>query len=131
MKKHFVEFLSPGTFVSETTVKPIKKWDVDEAVKMARGIKERHGATPYGFRFFTRERGAGDLDSKVVKTGGIYFLGGKILTLAQVKARKKAGDGILISNMECNKIERVIENTNSWRVTLPFRDEDTLLEFTP
>lgn len=67
MKKHFVTFFSPGTFVSETSEKPIDSWDVDTAVEMSTQILERHGARPYGFRFSTRERGQEDLDSKVTK----------------------------------------------------------------
>ena len=34
MKKHFVTFLSPGTFVSETTTKPIASWSVEKAKAM-------------------------------------------------------------------------------------------------
>ena len=80
MKKHFVTFLSPGTFVAEESTKPIDSWDVDKAVKMARSIKERHNARPYGFQFSTRERGPDDLDSKVTKQSGVYWLGGKVET---------------------------------------------------
>ena len=65
MKKHFVTFFSPGTFVSETTEKEIDSWDVEKAKELARSIKERHGATPYGFRFITRSRNDDELDSKV------------------------------------------------------------------
>ena len=56
MKAHFVTFYSPGTFVAETTTKPIPSWDVDLAVAMASDIRERHGALAYGFRFSTRAR---------------------------------------------------------------------------
>jgi len=45
MKKHFVHFLSPGTFVAEETSKPIASWSVEKAVKMAREITERHGGS--------------------------------------------------------------------------------------
>ena len=130
MKKHFVEFLSPGTFVSEVTQKDIDKWDVDVATEMVAKIKERHGATPYGFRFITRSRKANELDSKITKTSGVYYLGGNVLTLEDVKARKDPKDKTLIWNMEVNKIERVIENTNSWKVTMPLNKDDTVLEWT-
>lgn len=128
MKKHFVTFVSPGTFFSEQTELPIEKWDVKKAVEMSKKIKERYGATPYGFYFTTRERKRTELDSKEVKTSGMYFLGGKILTLQQIKARNDPKDRILISNMECNKIDKVIENNNSWKATLPFNEGDTLLK---
>ena len=68
MKKHFVTFYSPGTFVAEQTTKPIDSWDVELAVSMSGEIKERYGALPYGFQFSTRERGENDLDSHEVET---------------------------------------------------------------
>jgi len=129
MKKHFVTFLSPGTFVSETTTKPIASWSVEKAKAMVGGITERYGATPYGFMFTTRSRGPKDLDSKVVKTSGVYYLGGKVETLAQVKRRASKDDKILISNMECNKIAKVITNTNSWKFTAELRKGDVVVEW--
>ena len=129
MKKHFVTFLSPGTLFSETTTKPIASWSVEKAKAMVGGITERHGATPYGFMFTTRERGPKDLDSKVVKASGVYYLGGKVETLAQVKRRATSADKILISNMECNKIAKVITNTNSWKFTAELRKGDVVVEW--
>lgn len=128
MKKHFVTFLSPGTFVSETTEKPIASWDVDKAVKMARKIKERYGARPYGFQFSTRERGPDDLDSKVTKRSGIYYLGGRVETLADVEARNDPKEEILRSNMRINRIEKIIVNDNSWRFTGELKKGDTVLD---
>ena len=78
MKKHFVIFMSPGTFVSETTEKLVESWDVEEAKRLARDIKERHGATPYGFYFVTRSRTSEDLDSKISAESSIYYLGGNL-----------------------------------------------------
>lgn len=129
MKKHFVTFLSPGSFCSEQTQKPIDEWDVETAKDMVRNIKERHGATPYGFYFSTRERKDDELDSKVTKTSSMYYLGGKIETLAEVKARKDPNDKILISNMECNEWDRIITNTNSWKITQPLGKDDIVLEW--
>jgi hypothetical protein len=129
MKKHFVVFLSPGTFVHETSEKPIASWDVEEAKKMARGIKERHGATPFGFYFITRSRGSEDLDSKITDESNMYYLGGKVETLAEVKARATKDDSILISNMECNHYDRIITNTNSWKVTQPLNSKDVVLDW--
>lgn len=131
MKKHFVTFYSPGILVAETTEKPIDSWDVEKAKKMVHSIKERHGATPYGFRFTTRERGEDDLDSKVVAHSPLYYLGGKIETLAQIKARATEKDRILVSNMEINGIAKVITNTNSYRSTLPLDPDDVVLEWEP
>ncbi len=129
LEKHFVTFYSPGTFVAETSEKPIEKWDVDLAKRMAKNIKERYNAAPYGFRFTTRSRGAKDLDSKVTKTSPMYYLGGLVETLAEVKARATEKDHILVSNMECNKYDRIITNNNSWKWTQPLEKSDVVLEW--
>ena len=129
VQAHFVTFYSPGTFVAEDSTLPIDSWDVIVAKKMAVGIKERHGATPYGFRFTTRSRGPKDLDSKVTATSGMYYLGGKVETLAQVKARATKDDRILISNMEINRWERIITNGNSWSWTQPLEATDIVLDW--
>lgn len=127
MKKHFVTFYSPGTFVNEETTKPIKKWDVEKAKEMSLAIKERYSAIPFGFAFSTRERKPDELDSHVIKRSKMYFLGGKVETLKEVKARRTKKDDILISNMEGNGWDRIITNTNSWKVVLPFERGDTIV----
>lgn len=128
MEKHFVTFLSPGTFFSEETEQPIDSWDVKKAVKMARKVVERYSARPYGFQFSTRSRDDKDLDSKVTKRSPIYYLGGKIETLAEVKARATEKDRILLANMEGNGYARIITNTNSWRFTAELKDTDVVLD---
>lgn len=128
MKKHFVTFCSPGSFVSEETTKEIESWDIDQAKNMAANIKERHGAAPYGFYFTTRKRSREDLDSKQADRSSMYYLGGDILTLEDVIKRKDPSDNILISNMRCNNLDRIIINTNSWKHTAPFNDGDVVLE---
>ena len=128
MKKHFVTFYSPGAFVSEQTTEPIDSWDVEKAVEMSKHIKELHNATPYGFRFTTRERKDDELDSIQIETSGAYFLGGRIIMLTEIEAENDPANTILISNMRCNKWNKVIENTNSWKITLPFTDDDVLVE---
>jgi hypothetical protein len=130
VKKHFVTFYSPGSFMAETTTEPIESWHVGKAVEMAKGVVERYNAKPYGFQFSTRERGDDELDSRVTKRSAMYYLGGTILTLQEVKDRKDPKDGILISNMECNGWERVIENCNSWKVVQPLKSEDVILDVT-
>lgn len=129
MEQHFVEFLSPGTFVSESTTKPIASWDQETAVLMASDIMERHSARPYGFRFLTRHRGPDDLDSKIRAKSGIFYLGGEIFTLDQVEARNLPDEEILRSNMRLNNIERIVVNTNSWKFTAALGPNDVVLEF--
>lgn len=130
MEKHFVEFFSPGTFVSEVTQRPIDSWNADVAIQLARGITERYGATPYGFQFITRSREDSDLDSRVTKRSGTYYLGGTVETLEQVKDRATEADRILVSNMEGNGMKRIITNTNSWKFTGELKDDDVVLEWT-
>jgi hypothetical protein len=131
MKKHFVTFISPGTFVHEETTLPIHAWDIEEACKIAHSINERYGARPFAFQFSTRERGENDLDSKVTKTSGRYFLGGKLLTAKEIKAMEdKPGQyDILISNMRYNNWPRVVMNDNSWRTFQPLGENDRILDF--
>ena len=131
MKKHFVIFYSPGTFVSETTEREIDSWDVEQAMSMARTVRERHGATPYGFRFTTRSRADDELDSKVTERSNMYFLGGKIRHLDFIILENKPDEQILISNMRNNGWDRVIENCNSYKITQPLEKDDVVLEWTP
>jgi hypothetical protein len=129
MIKHFVRFYSPGTFVAETTEKPIEEWNVSKAIGMVKGIKERYGATPYGFKFITRFRTDDELDSREVKDSNMYFLGGEIFTLKDLKDRNDPNDSTLISNIESNKWDRVIVNTNSWKWTQPLMKDDVVLDY--
>jgi hypothetical protein len=59
----------------------------------------------------------------------MYYLGGKVKTLKQVKDRATEDDRILISNMECNGYKRIITNTNSWKWIAPLEDNDIVLDF--
>lgn len=134
-EEHFVTFSSPGTFVSETTTKPIKSWDAAEAFNMALGVKERYGAVPFGFSFSTSLMTVptGDIPArqlKELKRSGTYYIDGRLMTLDDVK-RGEPTARILISNMERNKIARVVTgpvNGKGWRWTHPFEDGDTLLD---
>jgi hypothetical protein len=131
VEKHFVTFFSPGTFFSELTEKSIKSWDVALAKRMVNNIIERYGATPYGFQFNTRSRGPKDLDSKVIKTSPMYYLGGKVETIEMVALRNDPKERMLLSNMRGNGWDKIIINDNSWRITLPLQKDDIILKFTP
>lgn len=129
--KHFVTFFSPGTLVSEETVQPIGEWNTYEAARRAKHITERHGSKPYGFRFMTMacapdmECGDGCVipgGQMKVSESPMHYLGGVVETLAQVKARAKPEDNILIVNMEVNGWPTVITTTNGYRHTMPFVD---------
>lgn len=121
MRKHFVEYLYPGTFLSESHVEPILAWDVGIAT-----LRSKDGNTkPYGFRFLTRARTEDELDSKVVDTSGIYYLGGTVRTYDEVVADNLPADETLRWNMKANHFARVI--TTAGR-TFPFTDKDQVIE---
>jgi len=129
MKRHFVKFYSPGTLVSEITTKQIECWNIIRAQKMAKDIKERYGATPYGFRFITKGRKPNELDSKVVDKSNMYYLGGTVKTLKEIKRENDPDNKILIRNMEGNGWDKVIINNNSYKCTLPLRKNDVVLNW--
>jgi len=132
MKKHTVTFYSPGIFVSETTTVDIDSWDVELAKKMARNIKERHGAVPYGFRFKTVKyhiENSRPITEQEVKSSNMYYLGGTVRHLDFIILEDKPDEKTLIWNMKNNGYDRVIENTNSYKITLPLNKEDVVLEW--
>lgn len=126
--QHFVTFYSPGTFVAETSTYPIDSWDIEAAKALSSQVVERYNAKPYGFRFSTRGRGDNDLDSKEIERSGLYFLGGKVETLAEIEARNDSSEHILVSNMRNNGWQKIITNTNSWKWTQPLEEGDIVLE---
>lgn len=136
INKHYVVFFSPGTFVSEQTEKEIDTPDIRVAVEMAKSITERYGAKPYGFQFVLRkthpplddgEGGKLEVLAKEIRRSGTYFIGGKLLLLSDLERSNDQNDRFLIDNMRINDYPIVIENTNSWKSTMPFREEDVLL----
>lgn len=126
MKKRFVTFYSPGTFVAETTTKCMARWDVEKAVEMMAEIEERYGAKPYGFQFHTMKRGLRDFESKKVDRSPTYYVNCKVQTLEDVEAEGPAS-ATLAQNMRSNKWKRVVTTTEGWKWTQPFRDGDVLL----
>ena len=128
MEKHFVKFFSPGTFAAEETVKPIKSWNVQKAVEMAHKIKERHGATPYGFVFITKSRNERELDSKITKSSFTYYLGGEVLTLKEAKNNPDCTP-TLIQNMVINGWKKILVNNNSYTWTQPLLEGDIVLNY--
>ena len=128
MKKHFVTFYSPGTFIAEGSTRPVEAWDVKAAQKMAEGIEERYSAIPYGFQFTTRERGPDDFDSKETARSPMYYLPHcKVETLAEIDARDNPKESILRQNMRSNGWDRVVVTTKGWRWTQPLEATDVVL----
>ena len=127
MKKHFVTFFSPGTFVSEQSTQEIDSWDVEEATKRSKKIMERHGAIPYGFQFSTRERTEDDFDSKEVDRSNTYFINCKIETLTEIEERNNPDEEILRSNMRGNGYDSVAVTIEGWKGTYPIQEGDVVL----
>ena len=96
---------------------------------MAQHIVERYQSRPYGFTFSTRARTDDELDSKTIATSTMYFLGGTIESLEQVKRRNDPNDSTLIRNMENNGIARIIRGDSPWRWCQPFNKGDKRLKF--
>lgn len=135
-EQHFVTFVSPGTFIAETSTKPIEAWDTAMAVSMAKAVTERHGAKPYIFVFSTSivadpvDDGRGGtlkVEPREIARSCNYFIGGNVLTLDDIKARNDPKENILVENMECNDFPIVVENCNSYKGILPFRDDDCIV----
>lgn len=136
-RQEYVTYYSPGTLFAESTSKPIERRDPAMAVRMGGDVEERYAAKPYAFRFETRivaapvsdgEGGTLHVSSKTVDETGLYFLGGVLETLDEVTARNDPKESILRSNMRNNGSEIVCVNTNSYRSTMPFGENDCIVD---
>jgi len=127
VEQHFVTFYSPGTLVAEQDAQEIDSWDVEEAQKRAKKIRQRYGAIPYAFRFSTRSHGPDDLDSKVSEHSPTYYLNCKVETLADLEERNDPKEKILRQNMKSNKWDRIVTTTKGWKWTQPLQDDDIVL----
>jgi hypothetical protein len=135
--KHYVVFYSPGTFVDETSRRPIESWNTAAALGLYGSIEERHGAKPYAFEFETRIESADVPDGfggslkvqpKTVKTSCRYFINGRVETIDQVNARNDPKESILRDNMRWNKYAAIVVTQNSWRHHAAFRGEDVIVD---
>lgn len=136
-RKHKVTFYSPGTLFSEQSSKDIDSWDTKKAVEMAEKITERYNAKPYAFKFETwkthapvsdGEGGTLEVSPKLEKESGYYFLGGTLETYDDVVKRNLDSENILRSNMRGNEYWIVCINTNSFKSTMPFGEEDKIVD---
>lgn len=134
-KKHYVTFYSPGTLFSEQSSQEIAEWSPPLACKLSQEITERHGAKPYGFRFETRlvsdpvddgEGGKLNVASKEVASSGIHFITGELKRYDDIPNVPEFR--MLRSNMRCNGYWVIVENTNSFKSTLPFEADAILVD---
>ncbi|MDJ0921080.1 MAG: hypothetical protein QNI84_08120 [Henriciella sp.] len=128
MQQHYVEFLSPGTFMSESSKREIASWDTAEAIRMMSGIVERHGTRPYGFRFSTRARDPNDLDSREVARSHFYYVNCDVLTAEEVLAETNAENRIMRANVENNGYKRIARTRTGWLGHFPMNDADEVIE---
>lgn len=128
MKKHFVEYLSPGTFVSEVSNREVASWSVPDAIKMMGEIVERHGARPYGFRFYTMSRGEDDLNASRTARSHIYFVNCDVLTAEEILADDDPRFATMRANVLGNGIKRVARTRHGWLAHLPMSDRDEVIE---
>jgi len=105
MLKHYVEFLYPGSFMSETEVKNCSHRDPKRMLKAA-------GKQCFAFRFFDQEvvnKEGEELRGKAKNYSGHYYPNAEILTIDDVKALTPRKDyKILISNLEMNDWDPVV-----------------------
>jgi len=127
-QKHFCDFYSLGTICAEISTREMESWDIESAKNIAKTIVERHGATPYGFIFYTKSRSFSGLDSSVVASSPFYYLGGKIQSVADLIADGVSENAVLIQNMKINDWEYVITTTGGWGWSQPLRDGDVVLD---
>ena len=134
MRKHFVTFMSPGTFVAEQTTKEIGEWDPIAAMRMATEIRERYNAKPYGFRFETRivhdpidngEGGKLEVRDTTIKRSGMHYINGAIVKYDD--AADKPHWRVLSDNMRDNAWPLAVEMRNGFRWTAPFEEEDVIV----
>jgi len=139
MRKHQVVFYSPGTLFSESSTHDIDSWDTVKAVAMSETIKARYNARPYGFVFRTLivaddvpdgEGGFLQVEPKEVARSGVHFLGGHLETYTEVSDRNDPKEDILRSNMRGNEWWIVCINTNSFKSTMPFEEDDYIVDAT-
>ena len=116
-EKHIVEFYSPGTFFFENSSKEISDWSVEKAILMSQSVVERYGAKPYAFRFYTLlvsdpvpdgRGGFLDVSSKEINKSKLYYLGGEIKTIEDIKQENNKDNDILLSNMDCNYDSHIV-----------------------
>jgi len=136
MRKHYVDFLSPGTFVSEESSAPIEDWDTHKAAQMATHILERYGARPYAFRFRTMltrdplpdgEGGLFQVQPKEVAKSGLHFICGEVIRYDDIPDDDKARR-ILKANMRNTDCALAVETRNGYRHTAYYSSADCIVD---
>ena len=115
----FCVYYSPGTMFTESTRFETESRDLAACAARAKvDVVERHGAKPFGFRF---EDGNG------VKLSGMHYLTGELRRFDDIPDDKE--NSIMRSNMRCNDMPIVVENTNSYRYNGEFKPDDVIVDW--
>jgi len=121
MIQHYIEYLSTGIIVSDSSSKPITHRDPKK-------IKEDKNGWTFGFRFFDREElhdgATDDILRGKKKNFSPWHYWGTPYTKEQVEA-KFGKDCRASRNMGYNDVERVVETKNGQLI--PMEKEDILL----
>lgn len=128
MKKHFVVFLSPGTFCSEKTSKEIESWDIEKAKQMSKDIVERYGSHPFCFYFTTMSNDDDNWSPKQIDKSGRYYINGKVRTFEEVVKDNFHDEESLRLNMKYNEWDKVVTTFTPWKNVQPFEDGDQIVE---
>lgn len=131
-KYYLVTYFSPGTFFAESSSKEFAEIDLKKIATAAKKVKERHGATPWGFEIVEMrrpvEKGEFEVVPKTVRQiGGRYHLTGELKRYDDIPETEKTH--ILRSNMWGNDWPIIVENRNSWLSTQPFEQEDVIVDW--
>jgi len=115
----FCTYYSPGTFFLEQSRFEVETRDLAACAARAKeGVKERHGAKPFAFRF---------TDGNDKSLSGLYYLTGKVIRRDDVPDDKD--HSTMRFNM--NDPERcvVVENINSFKHVSHFSEEDVVVDW--
>lgn len=126
VKKHFVKFFSPGSFVDEVSVYEIEDWDTKKAILISKKVNERYNSKPFAFIFITKENDGTTLDSRTTAKSGLYYLNGEIKTLQNIIDENNNENRILISNMKNNGWKKVIITNTPWKKVSIFDDNEDI-----
>ncbi len=113
----YIEFLFPGSFVSESSVKEVANRSVPK--KIPKGA--------FAYSFYDMEKtivGEEEFWGKTKNHSGKYYPEAEIFNLKQVKANFPEST-IIISNMECNKWKYIVKTRRG--NFQPFEKEDKIV----
>ncbi|PRY33857.1 hypothetical protein CLV58_1196 [Spirosoma oryzae] len=104
MTKHFVEYLYPGSFFSESIIEEVLVRDIFLPVKTNGYLGE-----PFGYRFYDQtivNTSTETLTGSKQNVSGTYYFG---KTYSQDEVKLVGGTDILVDNMRMNRWEKVVK----------------------